>query len=232
MEKAKFTVSDGMELMTMMTGIETLRGNHDFGYKMLFIGVPVFREHYHAQLAEGLITYLGLTSRGNEDIIVRCLRTFTNVPHVVEENPRYCYNGPANERYEYIKNIWGTACSAIISNTLMMHAQEDLLGRKRVQDALFFFHLAFNPPFLKWLRACDPSVYVEDVYVLNKDLLFGYAMHTCDRTTREFLDGKCSFTAMIDELCGLYPVQTDVYNPDIGWEHDLPDIPKDYEMGT
>lgn len=242
------TVSEGMETMAMMTHIETIRAEEDFVYAMLYSPawgeertnpdrpnekLPAYREWYHTMLAARILPYLARSLNGPQDVVVKCMRKFVDIPADTLQDPHaFAYTGPPDKTREKMLQQWEILCAAILSNHYPMDAVARGDERKRGQDMLLFMHLAYNPPFLRWLYTSDPETNPDDVPVLVPDLLACFANKVAPHFLHLFATAALGYVEVVEALRGEYVPYTDVYNPDLGAREDgVPDIPEDYEMG-
>jgi hypothetical protein len=234
MENTRLSVSDGMNIMKVMVDIEELRAKHDFCYKMLYAAnAEAYREHYHAEIGARLLSYLGLSAAAPANEVVLCISKYTNVTAETRQDPAYAYTGPPSYEREALLTTWETFCAAVLSNT-RAGVVSKVDDRKLGQDALLFMHLAYNPPFIDWLRNGDPDENADDVPVLNADQLFVFGARDVAHSVHLFNNtASIRLEDMVTHLRGHYPISVGVYNPDMGSpDEDFPDIPDDYEMGV
>ncbi len=234
MDGKRMSVSTGMSIMKVMVDIEELRAKHDFVYKMLYCAnAGPYREHYHAEIAIRLLSYLGLSVTMPANEIVLCVLKYTNVtPDTFQDREAYAYTGPADYNREALLVTWETFCAALLSNTRagVVRKVDD---RKLGQDALLFMHLAYNPPFMAWLRNSNPDAFPDDVPVLDPDQLLVFGTRIVTKSMHLFNHAALSLEDMVNHLRGEYPKIVGVYNPDLtAPETDFPDIPDDYELGV
>jgi hypothetical protein len=241
------TVSEGMENMSMMTDIETIRAEEDFVYAMLYSPawceersnpanpaekLPSYREWYHTMIAVRLLPYLGRRLDGRPNVVVQCIRKFVDIPPDTVLDPEFAYTGPADKKREELLLQWEILCAAILSNHYPADAVARGEERKRGQDVLLFMNLAYNPPFLRWLYTCDAATNPQDVTVLAPDLLVQFATAIAAQNLYLFGTAAIGYGVVAELLRGCYVPYTDVYNPDMDSRDDgVPDIPEDYEMG-
>ncbi len=233
METARMSVSTGMNIMKIMVDVEELRAMHDFVYKMLYCANSgEYRERYHAEIAIRLLTYLGLSVTAPANGVVMCVLKYTNVTPETFQDPAFAYTGPPDYNREALLSTWETFCAALLSNTRPGPVRK-VDARKLGQDALLFMYLAYNPPFMAWLRNSDPDSYPDDVPVLDPDQLFVFGTRVVAHSMHLFNNAALSLEDMVTHLRGEYPKVVGVFNPDLAaQDQDFPDIPDDYELGV
>jgi len=231
----KLSVSDGMELMQIMSHIERQRAAKDHVYMMLFSSENIAeRAHYHGEMATRVLHMLGTHVADPENSVARCVREYVcasppQLPDAVAKACTASFARIPRMRAEAIATVYHTACTLFLNAA---RGADPIKHRKAVQDAFLFLNLLWFPDYLEWLCSSDPVSNPDDVPVLDPDTLRNFVVADVSKAFNACIGAAKKFEDMVSELNANYILRVGAYNPDMHSlpSTDLPDFPDDYRM--